>query len=144
MATRPKRPTLIEAEAEAWLERLTVEPESLKPFLAWRAEAANAEVFDRLAVDRFPIWDAERERIFAQLETIPCAQEDERNPLLDRMVELEKLILLTRGTALRAVQAKANVLHYLRWEQNDEETPAMEDIRTFVENVARAERKKSA
>lgn len=132
MATGLKREAAPESEAGDWLRRLSRDGETLDHFLAWRTDPARAEAFDKLAAERFGLWAAERELVAARLSLTPESEELERDRLIDRMAELEALILLTRSTDPVAVRAKAEVLLWLMREQDEEQALAMEDIGTFV------------
>jgi hypothetical protein len=141
MATIANPPPQTEVEARAWLKRLTRQEAGIELFLAWRGDPSRAETFDRLAADRFGVWNAERDLVLTRLESTPEALEEDRNRLIDRLFDLETLILSVRGGSLPAIQAKAKVLLYRLKEQHEEEAPAMEDIRRFVEITASAEQK---
>lgn len=132
----PKRVSVFECEAGDWLRRLSRDGETLDHFLAWRTDPARAEAFDKLAAKRFGLWAAERELVAARLSLTPESEELERDRLIDRMAELETLILLTRSADSVAVRAKAEVLLWLMREQDEEQALAMEDIRAFVEKAA--------
>lgn len=136
MAIGPMRTAVSENEAGEWLRRLSRDGETLDHFLAWRTDPACAEAFDQLAANRFGIWAAERQLVAARLSLTPEHEERERDRLIDRMAELEKLILLTRSIAPGAVREKAEVLLWQMREQDEERAAAMEDIRVFVENAA--------
>ena len=132
----PKRVSVFECEAGDWLRRLSRDGETLDHFLAWRTDPARAEAFDKLAAKRFGLWAAERELVAARLSLTPESEELERDRLIDRMAELETLILLTRSADSVAVRAKAEVLLWLMREQDEEQALAMEDISAFVKRAA--------
>lgn len=136
MAIGPKRTAVSDSEAGEWLRRLSRDGETLDHFLAWRTDPACAEAFDKLAAKRFGLWAAERQLVAARLSLTPEREERERDRLIDRMAELEALILLTRSTDAGAVREKAEVLLWQMREQDEERALAMEDIRVFVENAA--------
>ena len=135
--TTPSKPPL-EVEAQAWLVLLACGRERIEPFLIWRSNPANAKAFDQLAASQFAVWDAERNLVLARLQATPETLEEKRNRLIDRLSDLEALILTVRSSALSAIRAKAGVLLYRFREQYDEEAPAMEDICDFIEAAARA------
>ena len=83
----------------------------------------------------FEAWSAERRHLARELDRTP-KEGPARDPLFDRSVELEQLILNTPSLELPAVRAKAQLLTwYMKMEQADG-LPAMLHIRDYIERQA--------
>jgi hypothetical protein len=81
---------------------------------------------------RFAEWLAERTTVEAALDRTPEKDSVKREALLDRAIELERLILYTPDQTPSAIRAKAHVLRWLMEMAHAEELPAMREIEEFV------------
>ena len=82
---------------------------------------------------QFTDWLTERAALEIALDTTPESDPAAREALLDRAIELERLILNTPAGWPAAIRAKTYIVRRLMEMTQADELPAMREIETFVD-----------